>query len=94
MKNDIYNVLIRPLITEKSAFQAQALNAYSFEVDSRANKSQVKQAVEKLYEVKVKDVRTARKAGKPRRAGKIMSHTRERKKAVVVLADDDHIELF
>ena len=92
--NTLYSVLVRPVITEKSAFQARSGNAYAFEVDSRSNKTQIKEAVEKMYDVKVKSVRTARVVGKPRRAGRTMTKTRSWKKAIVVLAGNDHIELF
>jgi large subunit ribosomal protein L23 len=94
MKDEIYDIVIRPLVTEKGTFQAGAFNAYPFEVNTRANKTQIKQAIEKIYEVKVKSVRTARHQGKPRRTGRITSMTREWKKAVVVLEDDYHIDLF
>jgi large subunit ribosomal protein L23 len=90
----MYDIIIRPLVTEKGTFQAQDRNAYSFMVASHANKAQVKQAIEKIYDVKVRDVRTANHKGKPRRYGRITSHTRNWKKAVVVLHDDYHIDLF
>jgi len=94
MKDEIYDIIVRPLVTEKGTFQAGAYNAYPFEVDTRANKTQIKQAVERIYEVKVKSVRTSRQKGKPRRTGRVMSNTRDWKKAVVVLQDDYHIDLF
>jgi large subunit ribosomal protein L23 len=94
MKDEIYDIIVRPLVTEKGTFQAGAYNAYPFEVDPRANKTQIKQAVERIYEVKVKTVRTSRQKGKPRRTGRVMSATRDWKKAVVVLQDDYHIDLF
>ncbi len=94
MKNEVYDVLIRPLITEKGTFQSQARNAYSFEVAPKANKAQIKQAVEKVYGVKVLSVRTANRKGKPRRMGRFQGMTRHWKKAVVVLHPDHHIDLF
>ena len=94
MKDEIYNIIVRPLVTEKGTWQSSALNAYPFEVDPRAKKTQRCQTVEKIYEVKVKTVRTARQKGKPRRTGRVMSQTRDWKKAVVVLHDDYHIDLF
>jgi large subunit ribosomal protein L23 len=90
----MYNIVVRPLITEKGTFQSQALNAYAFEVAPAANKAQVRQAIEKIYDVRVMDVRTATRKGKPRRAGGTMSRTKHWKKAVVVLHPDDHIDLF
>lgn len=94
MKNDIYNVLIRPLVTEKGTHQSETRNAYAFEVAPEANKAQIKQAVEKVYNVKVLEVRTANRKGKPRRAGYKWGTTSHWKKAVVVLHADHHIDLF
>ena len=94
MKNDIYGVIIRPLVTEKGTHHAQTRNAYAFEVSAEANKAQVKQAVEKIYQVKVKLVRTANRKGKPRRTGLKYGTTSHWKKAVVVLHPDYHIDLF
>ncbi len=94
MKNDIYGMIVRPLITEKGTHQSQTRNAYAFQVHPIANKTQIKQAVEKLYDVKVVDVRTANRKGKPRRRGWIVGTTSHWKKAVVVLHEDHHIDLF
>ena len=94
MKDEVYNIIVRPLVTEKGTTQAQAMNAYAFEVDSRANKTQIRKAVQDIYGVRVLDVRTCTRKGKPRRAGRTMSRTKNWKKAVVVLHDDDHIDLF
>ncbi len=90
----MYSVVIRPLVTEKGTFQSTALNAYAFEVAPNANKTQVRLAIEKLYNVKVKEVRTANRKGKPRRTGRTSGKTRCWKKAVVVLKDDYRIDLF
>ena len=94
MKDNIYSTVVRPLVTEKGTFQSQALNAYAFEVDPKANKTQIKQAIEQIYEVKVVEVRTANRKGKPRRVGRRIGKTRSWKKAVVVLHPDHHIDLF
>ena len=94
MKDEMYSIVIRPLVTEKGTFQSQALNAYAFEVAAKANKTQIKQAIEKIYDVKVKEVRTMARKGKPRRAGRFMGTTRHWKKAVVVLDPEHHIDLF
>lgn len=91
---DKYQVVIRPLITEQSTHQSTALGAYAFQVHSKANKTQIKLAVEQIYDVKVVDVRTSNRKGKPRRRGAIMSATSHWKKAVVVLDSDHHIDLF
>lgn len=91
---ELYDIIIRPLITEKGTFQSQALNCYGFEVSPDANKAQIKQAIEKIYEVKVLDVRTSNRKGKPRRYGRNISHTKHWKKAIVELHPDHHIDLF
>jgi len=94
MKSNLYSVVIRPLVTEKGTHQSQTRNAYAFEVAAESNKTQIKQAVEKIYEVKVVEVRTANRKGKPRRAGNRWGKTSHWKKAVVVLHPDYHIDLF
>lgn len=94
MKNDVYNAIVRPLVTEKGTFQSEALNAYAFQVNPGANKAQIKQAIEKIYNVKVLEVRTANRRGKPRRIGYKTGKTSRWKKAVVVLHEDHHIDLF
>ncbi len=91
---DDYNIIIRPLVTEQGMHFASTRNAYSFEVNRGANKIQIRQAVEKLYNVKVENVRTANCIGKPRRRGRNIGMTRSWKKAVVVLHEDYHIDLF
>ena len=91
---DDYNIIIRPLVTEQGMHFASTRNAYSFEVNRGANKIQIRQAVEKLYNVKVENVRTANCIGKTRRRGRNIGKTRSWKKAVVVLHEDYHIDLF
>jgi large subunit ribosomal protein L23 len=91
---DIHSVIVRPLVTEKGTHQSQSLNAYAFEVHPEASKALIKQAVEKLYEVKVLEVRTANRKGKPRRVRMSKSQTKHWKKAVCVLHADHHIDLF
>ncbi len=89
-----YDIVIRPLITEQSMHFANAKNAYSFEVNKKANKIEIRGAVERLYKVKVKEVRTANRKGKPRRRGTTFGTTSSWKKAVVVLDPEYHIDLF
>jgi large subunit ribosomal protein L23 len=91
---DDYNIIVRPLITEQGMHFANVKSAYSFEVDRRANKIQIKGAIEKLYGVKVDKVRTCNRKGKTRRRGRNIGDTRSWKKAVVYLKDDYHIDLF
>jgi len=91
---DITNVIIKPLVTEKSTRLQHSRNAYAFEVAPGANKHQVKQAVEKIYNVKVVDVRTMNRKGKPRRTKFKMTHGSDWKRAIVVLDENSRIELF
>ena len=87
-------VIIKPLVTEKSTHQQATRNSYAFQVNPGANKHQIKTAVEQQYNVKVKDVRTMNRKGKPRRAKFKMTTTSAWKKAVVVLDENSRIELF
>ncbi|UCE98770.1 MAG: 50S ribosomal protein L23 [Planctomycetota bacterium] len=91
---DDYSIIIRPLITEQGMHFANTKGAYSFEVNTKANKQQIKNAVEKVYSVKVSKVRTANQKGKYRRRGRTFGKTPNWKKAVVYLESDYHIDLF
>ncbi len=89
----LYNVLVRPLITEKNTV-LQALNKYVFEIAKEANKPQVKQAVEKTFKVKVTTVNVSTVPGKTKRVGRRLVQTRSWKKAIVTLKAGDKIEIF
>ncbi len=89
----LYEVLRRPLITEKNTM-LQVLGKYAFEVAKEANKPQIKQAVEKAFKVKVNMVNVITVPGKMRRVGRRMVLTQSWKKAVVTLKPGDKIELF
>jgi large subunit ribosomal protein L23 len=89
-----YNILKRPLITEKSTIQKEAANQLSFEVDRRANKVEIRRAVEKVFGVKVVDVRTMQKQGKVKRFGRTLGQRNNWKKAIVTLAPGEHVEFF
>ncbi|MFH1745799.1 MAG: 50S ribosomal protein L23 [Planctomycetota bacterium] len=96
---DLYHTIIRPLVTEKSSHQARQVTqmrggSYSFEVHPTANKVQIKDAVEKIYGVKVLDVRTSNRPGKLRRFRFKIGRTRQIKKAIVTVDHDSHIDLF
>jgi len=91
---DDYKIIIRPLITEQGMHFANVKGAYSFEVNKKANKTQIKNAVEKIYNVKVDKVRTANRQGKYRRIGRNYGQRPSWKKAVVYLKSDYHIDLF
>jgi len=89
----VYDVLSRPLVTEKNV-QLQALGKYAFEIASRANKHQVKQAVETAFKVDVTKVNIVTVPGKQRRIGRQQVLTPSWKKAIVTLKAGDKIELF
>jgi large subunit ribosomal protein L23 len=91
---DDHEIVIRPLITEQSTHFANVKNAYSFVVNKDANKNQIRNAIERLYSVKVVDIRTANRKGKPKRRGRFMGKESDWKKAVVVLDEQYHIDLF
>jgi len=86
-------VIIRPIVSEKS-YALLAANKYTFRVHERAHKTQVRQAVEEIFGVRVRDVRTMSVKPKPKRRGYTSGKTRGWKKAVVQLHPDDRIELF
>ncbi|RKZ20011.1 50S ribosomal protein L23 [bacterium] len=86
-------VIIRPVITEK-ATRLKELNQYVFEVHPDANKHEIKKAVEELFKVKVKKVRTINVKGKPARRGRIEGRRKSWKKAIVTLKEGDVINLF
>lgn len=91
----IYDVLRRPVVTEKSAIQSDELNQYVFEVAPEANKIQIKEAVEVIFEVDVVKVRTMVQPAKRGRRGRAWYlRSREWKKAIVTLPKDQTIELF
>jgi large subunit ribosomal protein L23 len=86
-------VIIRPVISEKS-YALLAANKYTFRVNDRANKTQVRQSVEDIFGVRVTGVRTAWVKPKPKRRGWSQGARRQWKKAVVTLHPEDSIELF
>ncbi len=91
---DPYQVVIKPLITEKGTVQNEELNQYAFHVHDRANKHQICEAVQTIYGVRVEKVRTMKRRGKQRRYRYTRGRTAGMKKAVVTLHPEDHIDLF
>jgi large subunit ribosomal protein L23 len=87
------SVIIRPIVSEKS-YALLAANKYTFRVHPDAHKTQIRQAVEEVFSVRVRDVRTMSVKSKPKRRGHSFGRTREWKKAIVQLHPDDSIELF
>ena len=94
MKADASQVILRPLVTEKGVDSATRENTYHFEVARWANKAQIEDAVRQLFDVRVAQVRTATRRGKPRRVKFKRGHTRVWKKAMVKLVPGDSIELI
>lgn len=87
-------VLVKPLITEKGVTKKEAENTLCFQVHADANKTQIRQAVEKLFKVKVADVRTATFEGKLRRRGRFAGYRPDWKKAYVVLKAGEKMPEF
>lgn len=91
-------VIIKPILTEKMSIQGEKLNRYGFVVDQRANKLQIRNAVEKMYNVVVTDVNTINCMGKQKsrytKAGLLSGRANNFKKAIVTLKDGDKIEFY
>ncbi|OYW72401.1 MAG: 50S ribosomal protein L23 [Aerococcus viridans] len=88
-----HDVIIRPIITEES-MKIMEDNKYTFEVATKANKTQVKQAIEELFNVDVKNVNILNVRGKLKRMGKFAGYTRKRRKAIVTISEEQSIEIF
>lgn len=92
--HSIYDVIKRPLVTEKSSALKAEANKIVFEVDREANKIDIKNAVESLFDVKVLDVRTMVFRGKDKRVGKSIGRRSNWKKAVVTLQEGADLDVF
>jgi len=92
--NDLYLILKRPIITEKGTLQKEKFNKVTFEVSSKANKIEVRQAVEKLFKVKVLNVNMLNVAGKKKRLGRNLGKKSDWKKAIVTLKEGERIDFF
>ena len=90
---DYYQIVKKPLSSEKSVGDRETSNSYHFEVDKKVNKIQVKEAIEKLFEVKVLAVRTLNRVGKTRKNKNKIYKTSGWKKAIVTLKEGDRIDL-
>lgn len=91
---EAHQVIIKPTVTEKAMYQSTELNQYTFKVNPHATKTDIKAAVEKLFEVKVTGVSTQVRKGKPRRYKFTYGRTKDWKKAIVTLHPDDKIDFF
>jgi len=85
-----YDIIFAPIITEKTAMM-EAERKYAFKVDVRANKTQIKQAIEEIFKVKVESVNTLNNHPKDRRVGRYTGKTNRYKKAIVKLAEGNTI---
>jgi len=90
---DARQVIVEPVVSEKS-YALMADGKYTFRVDARVHKTQIAEAIEHIFDVKVTAVRTAQVRSKPKRRGVHKGKTRAWKKAIVQLAPGDRIELF
>ena len=90
----IYDVIRRPIITEKTTAQKDVENQVVFEVDKRANKFEIREAVEKLFKVQVDSVNTVVMPGKPKRFGRVFGRRPSWKKAVVTLKEGENLDFF
>ena len=91
---NVHEIIFRPLVTEKSNIGREEQNLVTLAVDPRANKHEIRNAVESLFEVEVVDVRTMRMPRKTRRVGRFLGRKSEWKKAIVQLAEGQTIEFF
>lgn len=91
---NIYSVIKKPHVTEKTTLGSESSNTVAIVVDKSANKIEIKQAVENLFKVKVADVRTVTVAGKVKRSGKTFGKRSNWKKAYVTLQEGQSIDFF
>lgn len=89
-----YDIIKKPLITEKTNIQKEEHGQVSFEVDRRANRVEIKRAIEKIFSVKVSRVRTMQVNGKTKQRGRIVGKKRDWKKAIVSLMPGERIDFF
>ena len=87
-------IIKRPLITEKTSIQKEKYNQLTFEVDRRANRIEIKRAVETVFNVRVSDVKTIQVTGKIKQRGRIIGKRRDWKKAIVRLMPGERIDFF
>ncbi|MDR2395372.1 MAG: 50S ribosomal protein L23 [Endomicrobium sp.] len=90
---DIRNIIKKPIVTEKASILKEKSNKYTFVVDKEANKFQIKQAVESLFNVRVESVHTANYAGKSKRMGARSGFKSDWKKAIVKLSEGQEIQM-
>jgi large subunit ribosomal protein L23 len=89
-----YEIIKRPLITEKTNIQKEIANQLTFEVDRRANRIEIKQAIETAFKVRVAKIQTMQVRGKAKRRGRFVGKRRNWKKAIVTLMPGERIDFF
>jgi len=89
-----HEIIIKPLITEKTSIQKELNNQLTFEVDRRANRIEIKQAIESIFNVRVAAVKTMQVSGKTKQRGRITGKRRDWKKAIVKLMPGERIDFF
>jgi len=89
-----YDIIIRPLVTEKTSIQKEESNQLTFEVDRRANRVEIRRAIERIFGVRVAHVQTMQVKGKTKQRGRIVGKRRDWKKAVVRLMPGERIDFF
>jgi large subunit ribosomal protein L23 len=90
----VYDVVLAPVVSEKTYDLIEKANTYTFEVDPRARKNEIRDAVESIFEVKVLRVNTMNRQGKRKRSGYRMGKRKDTKRALVTLAEGNAIDLF
>jgi len=88
------DIIFEPIVSEKSYDLIDSTNTYTFVVDRRANKTEIKQAVASIFDVKVVSVNTINRKGKLKRTGYVLGKRKDTKRALVQLADGDKIDIF
>ena len=91
---NLYNVIKRPLLTEKTTWHHEFSNQVIFQVQKHANKLQIKESIEKAFNVTVLQVQTINVKGKPKKLGRYLGKRSDWKKAIVTLKEGDKIEYF
>ena len=89
-----YDIIRGPVVTEKTTLQKELHNQVTFEVDKRANRMEIKDAVEKAFDTKVQQVRTIQIKGKVKQRGRIVGKRKDWKKAIVTLMPGQRIDFF
>lgn len=89
-----YEIIYRPLMTEKTTKQKEKFNQFTFEVNPDANRIEIRRAIEKIFNVRVSEVRTIQVKGKKKQRGRIIGKRKDWKKAIVTLKPGERIDFF